>query len=354
MRWRALLVAAFVLSLATVEASGQEPAGPASWREAESRCLSNVRQITSPGMGLRKAGEAYFSPDGRAVIFQAYPAGDDYYQIYTLKLDDEGKAVPDSLLRVSAGGGACTCAFYRPDGKKIIFASSHLDPRLATNPRPEEKAGYPGGGRGYQWMFNEFMEIFEANTDGTERKRLTNSPGYDAECAYSPDGQRIVFSSNRTGDMEIFVMDADGKNPRRITSAKGYDGGPFFSPDGKRIIYRSDRAGDGNLQVFTNNLEGTDEKALTDNKLLNWCPFWHPSGKFIVFTEGDHSKMPPRYDLWLMKPDGAQRTRVTYYPGFDGLPVFSNDGKRVMWTSKRGPDDTSQIFIADFAPPAGF
>src|SRR5262249_10178926 len=214
--------------------------------------------------------------------------------------------------------------------------------------------GYPASGRSYQWMFNEYMEIFEANPDGTDRHRLTNARGYDAECSYSPDGRLIVFCSGRDGDMEIYIMDADGKHPRRITHSKGYDGGPFFSPDGHRVLYRSDRNGDGNLQIFTNNLEGTDEKQLTDNRKLNWCPYWHPSGRYLIFTEGDHETMPPQYDLYLLTAEGRNRTRLTYFPGFDGLPVFSPDGERVMWTSKRGPDNTAQIFLADYRPPPGF
>jgi len=349
----AVMIAVATASLFTLQ-PGSPPAN-SGWEKEESPYLSNVRQITSPAMGLKKAGEAYFSPDGNMIIFQAIPPGDEYYQIYTLKLDEAGNGNPDSLLRISTGAGACTCAYFHPDGKRVIFASSHLDPRLETNPRPEEKAGYPASGRSYQWMFNEYMDIFETNLDGTQRRRITDAPGYDAECAYSPDGRSIVFCSGRNdGDMEIYIMDSEGRNPRRITRTKGYDGGPFFSPDGTRVIYRSDRRGDGNLQIYSNNLEGTDEVALTNNNLLNWCPFWHPSGRHLIFTEGDHSLMPPKYDLVVMRTDGSDRTRITHNPRFDGLPAFSPDGKRLMWTSKRGPDDTSQIFIADYTSPAGF
>jgi len=324
----------------------------------ESPCLANVRQLTSPAIGLQKAGEAYFAPDGRRIIFQAVPAGNVEYQIYTLDLKDEGIAKPESLRMVSTGAGACTCSFFRPDGKRILFASSHLDPRLQQSPRPKEDEAYRSE-RGYRWDFNEWMEIFEADPDGDHRTRLTDVRGYDAECAYSPDARQIVFASNRTGDVEVYLMNADGSSPLQITRAKGYDGGPFFSPDGTRIVYRSDRRGDGNMQIFTNNLAGTDEVRLTDNDVLNWCPFWHPSGRYVIFTEGRHNG-PPRYDLYLLPvdpqkalaPDG--RFRVTHHPRFDGLPVFSPDGRRVMWTSKRGPDDTSQVFLADFTAPSGY
>src|SRR5262249_16951246 len=144
--WRMGLMPAMLLSASL---SAQQPAPPPTnetksdaWRAKEEKFLTNVRQLTSPTMGLQKSGEAYFAPDAKSIIFQAIPPGDEYYQIYTLQLDDQGRAKPETLMRISTGAGACTCSFFRPDGKKIIFASSHLDPRLETNPRPEEKAGY--------------------------------------------------------------------------------------------------------------------------------------------------------------------------------------------------------------------
>lgn len=339
---------------------GREPpqagdAGPAEAPAAsvpESACLSDIRQLTSRAMGLQRSGEAYFAPDGRTIIFQAVPPGAVEYQIYTLQLTDEGAAKPESLRMVSTGGGACTCSYFRPDGKRIIFASSHLDPRLSTTPRPAADEAFRTS-RGYRWDFNEWMDVFEADPDGGNRTRLTDAKGYDAECAYSPDGKLIVFASARSGDVEIYVMQADGSNVRRITRAAGYDGGPFFAPDGKRVIYRSDRRGDGNMQIFTNNLDGTDEVALTDNPLFNWCPYWHPSGRYLIFTQADH-RGRPNYDLVLLAADGSRPTRITQSPKFDGLPVFSPDGRRLMWTSGRGADESSQVFLAEFRPPDGF
>ena len=173
----------------------------------EAKFLANVQQVTFESMGFSKAGEAYFSPDGKAIIFQAVPKkeglGENDYQIYTLELGSK------SPRMVSTGKGACTCAFYRPDGKKIVFASSHLDPKV-DEPRPPRK------GKGYEWDFNEYMDIFEANPDGSGLKRLTDAKGYDAEGSYSPDGRQIVFTSNRDGDLEIYVMNADGSSPRRV------------------------------------------------------------------------------------------------------------------------------------------
>ncbi|MDO8631429.1 MAG: hypothetical protein Q7R41_13150, partial [Phycisphaerales bacterium] len=318
----------------------------------EAKYLSNITQLTFDSMGFTKAGEAYFSHDGKTIIFQAVPkkedVGDSDYQIYTLDLASK------SPRMVSTGKGACTCAFYRPDGKKIIFASSHLDPTLG---QPKPTKGKP---RGYAWDFNEHMDIFEADPDGSNLKRLTDAPGYDAEGSYSADGKRIVFTSMRDGDQEIYLMNADGGDQKRLTTGKGYDGGPFFSPDMKSVVYRGDRRDDGkqNLQLRMIDADGKNDRAITDNPIFNWCPFWHPNGKGFIFTQADHEAYArgekPNYDLYLMKPDGSDLMRITFAPAFDGLPVFSPDGRKLMWTSKRNDLAEAQVFIADFKLPDPF
>lgn len=303
----------------------------------ESAWLKNIRQITKKEMGLDRAGEAYFSPDAKRICFQAYPAGQTDYQIYVMDLPD-GK--PELI---STGSGATTCAFFAPDGKSLLFASNHLDPRPVGGAESQ-----PAGGRNYLWSFYPGMDIFSYSFESKKLTRIIDAPGYDAEGSYSPDGKKLVFTSMRDGDQEVYISDADGKNARRITHAKGYDGGPFFSPDGARIVYRSDRAGDGNLQIFLNNLAGTDERQITRGDVLHWCPFWHPSGKWLIYTRADHAGRP-NYDLYLIRDDGTDETRITYDEAFDGLPVFSPDGTKVMWTSRRGGLEGAQVFIADFA-----
>lgn len=309
----------------------------------ESRWLHNVRQITRADMGLERAGEAYFSADGKRICFQAYPQGQTDYQIYVMNTDGGG------LEMVSTGRGATTCAFFSPDGTKLIFGSNHLDPRPVATPDEVRKAAEKAGIRNYQWSFYPGMDIYEYTFAERRLRPLISEPGYDAEGSYSPDGKLIVFTSMRDGDQEVYICGADGKDLRRITKAKGYDGGPFFSPDGKQIVYRSDRKGDGNLQIFTNNLAGSAERQLTDNQVLNWCPYWHPSGRWLIFTRADHQPdQRPNYDLYLLRDDGTQTLRVTTSPDFDGLPAFSADGRKLMWTSKRGGLPGAQIFIADF------
>lgn len=346
--YRVVFIVATAVSMARMPAAADDDRMTVEQQSrAEARYLSNIRQVTNQAMGLTAAGEAYFSPDGNMIIFQAYPEGKSEYQIYTLDLKTQ------KLNMVSTGKGACTCAYFHPNGKRIVFSSTHLDPH-ADETRDNAKGG------GYTWFFHEYMDVFEADVDGSHLKRLTTTPGYDAEATYSPDGRHIVFTSMRDGDQEIYLMNADGSRPRRLTYGKGYDGGAFFSPDGRRILYRGDRRNDGkmNLQIRMIDADGDNDRAITDNHIFNWCPFWHPSGKSLIFTQVDHEAWSkghaPNYDLFMMTPDGKYLTRITYDHQFDGLPVFSPDGARIMWTSKRGPLEESQIFIADFRLPEPF
>ncbi len=336
-------------------------AEPADWQQAESVHLRHVRPVTRDFV---RAGEGYFSPDGKRVIFQAEEkdSGNPFYQIFVQDLET-GRA-----RRVSPGVGKTTCSYFSPDGKKIIFASSHLDPdakmQYDAEYRQREEDRQSGKRRRYKWDFDPHLDIFESNPDGTELKRLTDAPGYDAEGSYSPDGRHIVFCSNRSGpeNFELYVMDRDGRNVRQLTHAPGcYNGGPFFSPDGRRVIFRSDRKKKDHLQLFVINADGSGERALTDDlNWVQWGPYWYKDSRHIVYAGANHA-VPgrPNYDLYWMDIDEKSedsrplpnKVRLTFAPGTDVLPVFSRDGRKIMWTSTRDGRQPSQLWMADFVPP---
>ena len=311
--------------------------GPQDWETKEKTYLRNIRQLTHDFV---RAGEGYFSPDGRTIIFQAEEktTGNPFYQIFTMDL------ATGRIQRVSPGVGKTTCPYFHPAGKKIIYASSHLDQDAKAKYKPEydarDEERKQGIRRRYRWDFDPAMDIFEAASDGTALKRLTDSPGYDAEGSYSPDGKQIVFCSARTGkdNLELFIMNADGTGARQLTKAPNcYNGGPFFSPDGKRVIFRSDRKAKDQLQLYVINTDGTGEKALTDDTAwVQWGPYWHPDNRHIIYAAADHATGGrPNYDLYWMDVETGTKERITHAPGADVLPVFSPDAKQLMWTSNR-------------------
>lgn len=329
---------------------------PAAADSVESKYLSDIRQVTS---GMEKAGEGYFSPDGKTIVYQAVPPGYPFYQIYTQSLED------GHPRRVSVGRGRTTCSYFSPDGKHIIYASGHLDPDIDRTEAAEfaelEEMRRTKQRRRYNWVFDQHMDIFRSSPNGSELTQLTNTKGYDAECAYSPDGQQIVFCSDRDGDADLYVMNADGTDVRQLTDAPGYDGGPFFSPDGKWIIFRSDREKKEYLQIYAIGVDGKNEVRLTnDMEWVNWAPYWHPSEPYIIWCGADHGVkgQRPNYDLWMAKyhvEDGkltiGPRIQITDHPGADVLPVFSPDGEKLMWTSSRGPGRTSQLWVGRLTLP---
>ena len=297
--------------------------------------LRNIRQVTFPFMGFERAGESYFSPDGQSIIFQAVPQGAKQYQIYTMDL---AAGVPQL---VSTGKGACTCGFYRPDGAKILFASSHEAPPLLV----ENRENSPH----YHWEFTPYMNLYEANLDGSGLRRLTSGPAYHAECAFSPDSEEIVYASNESGSMNLYICDADGGNVRPLTQGQNcYNGGPFFSPNGDWIVFRADRQQKDLLQLYLIRPDGSEERQLTSDQHVNWAPYWHPNGRVIAYTTSKHGHRA--YQIYLIDIETNLEYRLTCSATFEGLPSFSADGKQITWTSKRG-DGTAQVFIADFTLP---
>ncbi len=351
-------------------------------RADQEKHLSDVVQLTS---GFDRAGEAYFSPDMKWIVFQATAPGEQHYGMYVAQVRWDNDAIRgvDAPVRVSPPNTRNTCGHFAPDGRGLIFSST----KGKENP-DEPTAGYQREGRDYRWAYPRGMEIYRADNWQDEvgevqpggaidlaRTPLTDNDAYDAEGSFSPDGQWIVFTSNReharsaapgaqpldpaavNKDLELYAMRADGSNVVRLTNAPGYDGGPFFSPNGKRVVYRSDRKNNNLLQVFVadvvfddaGNIAGTtNEKQLTDDANVNWGPYWHPDGNHVIYATSAHGHT--NYELYVMRGDGSQKTRVTHAAGADVLPVFSPDGKYLLWASKRDGKST-QIYAARFRLP---
>jgi Tol biopolymer transport system component len=349
----AVIFAAAAFALAPAETFAGENSGQ------EGTFLQNVRQLTYEG---RRAGEGYFSPDGNSFIFQSErEPGNPFYQIYILSfLDGE-------THRVSPGTGKTTCSFFRPGGNEVLFASTHLDPNAKKKQEEELEFRASGKERRYSWDYDEYFDIFAANREGTDLVQLTDAVGYDAEGAYSPDGERIVFCSMRDAYPpeklsekdrkklefdtsyfgEIYIMNADGSGQKRLTHWPGYDGGPFFTPDGDRIIWRHFSEDGMMADVYTMRTDASDRLQLTDFASMCWAPFMHPSGRYAIFTTNKQGF--GNFELYIVDALGEREpVRVTFTDGFDGLPVFSPDGKRLAWTSTRTPGGASQLFIGDW------
>ena len=326
--------------------------------EGQGAFLSRVRQLTFEG---RRSGEGYFSADGSRLIFQSErEAGNPFYQIYTLDFETGDSA------RVSPGHGKTTCAFFHPGGGRVLFGSTHHDPQAKAKQKAELDFRASGKERRYSWDYDETMDIFTANVDGSGLRRLTTARGYDAEAGYSPDGSRIVFASTRSAyaddlsdeekklrevDLsyfgEIYIMNADGSGQTRLTRTPGYDGGPFFSPDGSRIVWRRFNKSGAVAEIHTMKPDGSDIRKITNFKSMSWAPYFHPSGDYIIFASNKLGFT--NFELYLVDAPGQREpVRVTERAGFDGLPVFSPDGTRLCWTSNATPEKQSQLFLANW------
>lgn len=329
------------------------------------RSLQSPRLLTqNPGaFSPWDNAEAYFSFDGQRLIFQASRDGRDCDAIY--EMDLEGK----NLRMVSSGAGRCTCAFYSPDGAWIVYGSTHVESHECPA-RPDMSAGYT-------WPLYDSYEIFRVPVGGGELVQLTNLPGYDAEAVYRPDGEKILFTSTRDGDLELYDMNPDGSGVRRLTFTPGYDGGAFYSADSQRIIFRARHpegeeledfqnllsqglVRPGQLDLFVMDADGQNLQRITrsgDLGATNWAPFPHPDGQRVVFASNrdDFDKSTPgrygfNFELYIIGLDGEGVRRLTFNQGFDGFPMFSPDGSKLVWCGNYVPSrprDTD-VLLADW------
>ncbi|MDX2303865.1 MAG: hypothetical protein NW226_13750 [Microscillaceae bacterium] len=320
--------------------------------------FKNMRQLTFGGNNA----EAYFSFDNQKIIFQSDFSqwGVSCDQIFYFPLKEPNMQTKKPLM-LSTGMGRTTCSYFMPGNREIVYASTHLGGKDCPA-SPERSQGR------YVWAIYKDFDIFKANLKGKITKKLTNSPGYDAEATVSPQGDKIVFTSVRSGDLELWVMNIDGSNPKQITQELGYDGGAFFSPDGKQLVFRASRPqgeeavkkykdllAEGlveptNLEIFVCNIDGTNLRQITNLGKANWAPFFHPSGKKILFSSNHRSTRGYPFNLYMINVDGTGLEQVSFDTAFDSFPMFSPDGKKLIFSSNRnngGTRDTN-IFLADW------
>src|SRR5216684_3980453 len=311
--------------------------------------LRNLRQLSFGG----ENAEAYFSPDGKKLIFQSTRDGHECDQISTMNIDGS------DVRQVSTGNGRTTCSYFFPNGKRILYSSTHLGSKQCP-PKPDFS-------KGYVWAVYPSFDIFTANPDGSDVKQLTDVAGYDAETTISRNG-KLVFTSKRSGDLDIYTMDADGRNIKRLTTELGYDGGPFWSYDGKQIVYRAyhpqtekEKADyiallnqnlirPTTLEIWVMNADGSNKRQVTHLNAASFAPYFFPDGKRIIFASNVADPKGRDFDLYQVKLDGTGLERITYNPTFDGFPMFSPNGEKLVFASNRNGkvEHETNIFIADW------
>ncbi|MAJ90127.1 MAG: hypothetical protein CMD08_02520 [Flavobacteriales bacterium] len=321
--------------------------------------LKNLKQLTFGGDNA----EAYWSFNDKKLVFQAKNEkwGALCDQIYISNYDNYNmkNEIPKMI---STGMGRTTCSYFMPGDTSIIYASTHLADSLC----PEEPKRRED--RKYVWPIYETFDIFISDLEGNINQQLTNEIGYDAEATVSPLGDKIVFTSIRSGDLELYTCDIDGSNVKQITNEIGYDGGAFFSNDGMKLVFRASRPktdediaeykqllSEGlvkptQMEIFVCNVDGSNVRQVTNLGKANWAPFFHPSDKKIIFCSNHKSKRGFPFNLYMIDINGENLKQITFDSQFDSFPMFSNDGKKIVFSSNRNNGGTrnTNLFIAEW------
>jgi TolB protein len=322
--------------------------------------LKNIQQLTFGGDNA----EAYWSFDGKWIVFQRTQPKEGVMcdQMFIGKVPKKPGDKFEYRM-ISTGKGRTTCGFFTKDGKHIIYASTHLG--ADTCPPVPDRRKY---GNKYIWPLYESFDIFLADLDGRIVKQLTNAKGYDAEATLSPDGTKMIYTSDKNGDIDLYIMDLATGAEKQITNTLGYDGGAWFSPDGKKLIWRASRpktdaeikeykqflsehlVAPTNMEVFISNADGSDPKQVTKFGQANWAPAYMPDNKRIIFASNHEYPRGFPFNLYTINEDGTQLQKISRDKGFDAFPMFSPDGKKIVFCSNRnngGTRDTN-VFIADW------
>ena len=316
------------------------------------RHLQNIKMLTFEG----ENAEAYFSFKEDQLILQSTHGQYKCDQIFTIDLTGNNKKL------VSTGSGRTTCSYFLPGDKKIIYASTHG--------AYAECPSKPDFSMGYVWKVYKEFDLYIANADGSNPQVFLPAPGYDAEATVSPNRDKIVFTSMRDGDLDIYSVSVDGSDLKQLTNKLGYDGGPFYSWDGSKIVYRSyhpksdeqikrykdlleqELIEPSNFQIMVMDADGGNKRQITQNEFANFAPFYHPDNNRIIFCSSLNSKNGhrPDFNLWMINEDGSGLEQITFFDGFDGFPMFTHDGKKLVFASNRFNRQSrdTNVFLADW------
>ncbi|MFC1481690.1 TolB family protein [Candidatus Neomarinimicrobiota bacterium] len=279
--------------------------------------------------GITNAAEAYFSPDGQSLIFNAKLEGDTLYQTYTSRLDGS------ELTRINDRGHDA-CSFFFPDNSRILYTSTrdNLDLPAGDWSNPQD---YPAG-----------AELYTCDLDGSNVVRLTDNQYYEAEGSLSPNGEWLLFGRQLDGKMDLWRMRPDGTEEFQIThTADWQEGGSFYMPDNETILYRAWKIEDEGqrgmpMTIFTIKHDGTGFKQITDDPGTNWAPFPHPDGEHFAYVR----VLPPHnFEIYIMNMVTGKNIRATYNDSFDGFPAFSPDGLLAFSSSRDVPKGERRLML---------
>jgi Tol biopolymer transport system component len=313
--------------------------------------LVHLRQLTQGGQNA----EAYWSPDGRRIIFQSTRGDLRCDQIFLMEADGSNQRM------VSTGKGRTTCGYF-VDNERILYASTHEAGEACPAP--------PDRSKGYVWAVYPSYDIYLADDRGRIIKKLTDAPGYDAEATVNWKTGTVVYTSQASGDLDLWTMRPDGSGKRQITRAQGYDGGAVFSRDGRWVVWRAHHPKPGpdleryvsllrqgltnpmQMELFIARRDGSQMRQLTNFGCASFAPTFTPDGKRILFSSNKHDCGGRKFELYLINLDGSGLEQVTDFGGFASFPEFSPDGRRLLFTSDKDARSRYEfnIFVADWRP----
>ena len=342
------------LAVAPPIANPFQPAQGDSHRDMREAHLREVQKLTDKGSNA----EAYWSWDGKQIVFQSTRDGRSCDQIYVMNSDGSDQHM------VSTGKGRTTCGYFLPGDKRIIYASTHA----TSADCPPSPPFTPGT---YRWPVFASYDLYTAKPNGSDVKPLLAHEGYDAEATVAPNGKWLVFTSERSWDIDLWRADVSGKHLKRLTDAVGYDGGAVWSPDSKLIAWRTNYPKGEvatskykallkqhlvepmDMDIWVMNADGTGKRQLTHLLGAAFAPVFAPDGKAVVFSSNweDRQGKGRNFELYKVNLDGTGLERLTYTGNFNSFPHFSADGKKLLWVSGREAVTPRQfnIFVAEYS-----